>query len=356
MALALAALLPIAACGGDAPRSAAPASEPAAQAPAPPAFSGSYGVFVTNEESGDLTAIDPATNTVVGTLPLGKRPRGIRVSPDGTRLYAALSGSPAAPPGVDEDTLPPPDKSADGIGVVDTWALKLVTVLKGPSDPEQLSLSKDGGILFVANEDNGKATTLDAATGATLDEFTVGGEPEGVTTSPDGRFVYVTSEEEGNVTVIDPMARKVVGQFPAGARPRDSAFSPDSSRAYVTAENGRTVSVVDTTTHKVIRTIRLEGENTRPMGVVVSPDGKRLYVSTGRGGQVVVLDTASYTVVGTVAVGERPWGIAISPDGTRLYTANGPSNDVSVVDTATLTVVAKVPVGTRPWGIAIAAR
>ena len=351
-----AALFVMASCGGGdtgrpAPETVAPAAAPQE---APPTFTGAYGVFVSNEESGDLTAIDPATNAVVGTLPLGKRPRGIRVSPDGTRLYAALSGSPAAPPGVDERTLPPADKSADGIGVVDTWALRLLTVIKGPSDPEQLSLSRDGAWLFVANEDNGKATTIEVASGRTVAEFPVGGEPEGVTTSPDGRFVYVTSEEEGNVTVIDVAAQKVVAQFPAGARPRDSAFSPDSRRAYVTAENGKTVSVVDTARHRVVRTITLEGENTRPMGLAVSPDGARLYVTTGRGGTVLVLDTATYTVTGSVAVGARPWGIAMSPDGSRLYTANGPSNDVSVVDTATLTVIAKVAVGTRPWGVAIA--
>ena len=63
--------------------------------------------------------IDAATLTAVATIPLGKRPRGIAASPDGTRLYVALSGSPDAGPGVDEKTLPPPDRSADGIGVVD---------------------------------------------------------------------------------------------------------------------------------------------------------------------------------------------------------------------------------------------
>ena len=76
-------------------------------------------LFVTNERSGDLSVIDLGSNRVVATVPLGKRPRGIRVSPDGATLYVALSGSPMAPPGVDEKSLPPPDRSADGIGV---WA------------------------------------------------------------------------------------------------------------------------------------------------------------------------------------------------------------------------------------------
>src|SRR5688572_752382 len=70
--------------------------------------------YVTPEPSGDMTVIDVGTRRVVSTIPLGKRPRGIRLSPDGTTLYVALSGSPLAPPGVDEKTLPPPDRRADG--------------------------------------------------------------------------------------------------------------------------------------------------------------------------------------------------------------------------------------------------
>src|SRR5579885_774801 len=74
-----------------------------------------YTVYVSNEASGDLTVIDPVKLEST-TIPIGKRARGIHVTPDGKYIYIALSGSPLAPPGVDESTLPPPDKSADGIG------------------------------------------------------------------------------------------------------------------------------------------------------------------------------------------------------------------------------------------------
>ena len=329
---------------------------PPADAPEPStaaALQGAYGVYVTNEMSGDLTVIDSATDSAITTIPLGKRPRGIRAAPDGRYLYIALSGSPIAPPGVDESTLPPRDRAADGIGVVDARALTLLRILRGPSDPEQTSVSRDGTRLYVANEDAGKASVLEIEGGRTLAELDVGGEPEGVTISPDGRFVYVTSEEDSWVSVIDTAANKVIKQFTVGARPRDSAFAPDGSRAYVTGENDGTVTVVDTSSHTVVETIQLTGENIRPMGLVVSPDGQRIYVTTGRGGTVVSIDAKTNTPTGTVAVGTRPWGIAISPDGARLYTANGPSNDVSVVDTATLTVVTTIQVGDRPWGVAV---
>jgi YVTN family beta-propeller protein len=317
---------------------------------------GSFGVYVTNEVSGDLSVIDPATHRTVATLPLGKRPRGIRVAPDHARLYIALSGSPISPPGTDESKLPAPDRTADGIGVIDLKTLTLGPILRGPQDPEQTSVSRDGARLYVANEDKATASVLDVASGRTIAEFEVGGEPEGVTTSPDGRFVYVTSEEHNRVSVVDTASNKVVKQFAVGPRPRDSAFLPDSSRAYVTAENGASVSVVDARSHDVIETIKLPGENVRPMGAVVSPDGQRLYVSTGRGGSVVSIDTKTNKPIGSVEVGTRPWGLALSPGGTRLYTANGPSNDVSVVDTTTFTLLTRIPVGRSPWGVAVVSR
>jgi YVTN family beta-propeller protein len=324
-----------------------------ASAPAPAAAPAAYRIYATNETSGDLTVIDGATNQVVATIPLGKRPRGVRLSPDGKSLFIALSGSPLAPPGVDEDTLPPADKSADGIGVFDLAQQKVVRVLRGVSDPEQTDIHPAGKV-YVASEDTGQTVVLAADDGKVLATVAVGGEPEGVKVSPDGKWVYVTSEEDSQIAVIDTAQDKVAKTIKVGARPRSAAFSPDSRRAYITGENDRSVRVIDTGSHTVVNTITVPGENPLPMDVVVSPDGKRIYVSTGRGGSVVVLDATSLSLVGEVKVGQRPWGIGLSPDGRFLYTANGPSNDVSVVDTAKLAVVATVKVGERPWGVAIA--
>src|SRR5688572_24039994 len=96
----------IAACSREAPQPST-AEIPAAQAP--PAGGR---LFVTNENGGDITVVDVAAAKAIATIPVGKRPRGIRVSPDGSTLFIALSGSPMAPPGVDESKLPPADKKA----------------------------------------------------------------------------------------------------------------------------------------------------------------------------------------------------------------------------------------------------
>ena len=108
----------------------------------------------------------------------------------------ALSGSPPAPPGTDESALPPPDRAADGVGIVDVASREVLRVLEGGTDPEQVALSADGTLVYVANEDAATASVIDIESTEVLASLSVGGEPEGMTTSPDGRFVYVTSEAD----------------------------------------------------------------------------------------------------------------------------------------------------------------
>lgn len=326
---------------------------PAAEAPAPKPIPAGPKLFVTNESGGDISVIDVGTQQLVATIPVGKRPRGIRLSPDGSTIYVALSGSPIAGPGVDESKLPPPDKKADGIGVVSVKEMKFIRLIPAGSDPEQMAITLDGTRLFAANEDTGLATALEIETGKVLGSWKVGDEPEGVNMRPDGHVVYVTSEGDNQVSAIDVDKLKLLKTFEVGARPRSTAFTPDSSRAYVPSETGQAITVIDAKQHKVLTTIKLEGGPlVRPMGTVVSPDGTTLYATTGRGKSVLYIDTKTNKQTATFEVGERPWGITVSPDGKFLFTANGPSNDVSIIDVAEKKVVAKVKAGNRPWGIA----
>jgi len=39
-------------------------------------------VYISNEDSDDLTVIDPSRDSVVATIKVGSRPRGVKVSAD----------------------------------------------------------------------------------------------------------------------------------------------------------------------------------------------------------------------------------------------------------------------------------
>jgi YVTN family beta-propeller protein len=327
--------------------------EDAATAGAKPPAPG-FLAYVTNEDSNELTIIDTGTDSVVATIAVGTRPRGVKVTPDGRTVFVALSGSPKCPPSMPDEECEKlkTDKSKDGVAVIDA-ATRAVTT--GGSDPEAFDISADGKLLYVSNEDAGTASIVEIGPGTVRATVPTGREPEGVTVSPDGKTVWITGETDHDLTVLDAETGMKATSVKVGLRPRSVGFLPNATRAYSTNEADGTLSVVDVASRKVIGTIKLPGE-AKPMGIAVSPDGKTIYVSTGRGGQVVAVDAATDAVTGSVAVGRRPWGIAITPDGKKLYSANGPSNDVSVVDLATLTVVATVPAGGVPWGVAIGPR
>src|SRR5216117_4218677 len=187
------------------------------------AESADYFVYVSNERSGDISVIDGATDEVVATFRVGKRPRGIHAAPDGKRLFVTLSGSPRMAPGVDENRAPA-DKTADGLGVIDVAACKLIDRWHVGSDPEQFAISKDGRFAFIANEDDATASIIDLGSGQSREPRSITEEPEGVGVNPRNGDVYVTCEETGEVSAIDPEQQRVIAKIDTGGRPRSIAF------------------------------------------------------------------------------------------------------------------------------------
>jgi YVTN family beta-propeller protein len=312
-------------------------------------------LYVSDEHGGDVVVVNVDSGAVVARIAVGKRPRGMRLAPDHKRLYVALSGSAIAGPGVDESTLPPPDRRADGIGVIDVKQRRLLTTLPSGPDPETLAVSPDGRWLYVANEDAMQLSVINASTGKLRQAVRIGVEPEGVAVRPDGKVVYVTCEGTGAVYAIDTASMQVIAPIATLPRPRALVFSPDGNTGYVSDEVGAAITVFDTRTQKVLRNVNIAAAGdtlTRPMGVAVNAAGDRLYVTTGRGGALVEVDLNTSQVRRRMAgVGKRPWGLALNTAGTRAYTANGPSGDISDIDLATGRVDRRIHVGESPWGI-----
>jgi YVTN family beta-propeller protein len=311
--------------------------------------------YVSNEDDGTVTVLDVGRLEAVATIEVGKRPRGLVLSRDGTRLYIAVSGMPKCPPPISDEECArlPRDRQADGVTVVDTVALKVLRRIGGATDPERVELSRDDRHLFVTDEDDARLTVLDVARGAVLARIQVGREPEGVRASPDGRWVLVTSEGDNSVSIVDTRTYAVKHPVSVGGRPRDLAFAADGRSAFVPGEADASLyRIALPAGSPATRVVQLRKE-ARPMGVVLDAAHGRLYVSTGHGGSVAVIALRDDTLEREIPVGGRPWGIALSPDGQRLCTANGPAGDVAIIDTNTLTVLGKVKVGHGPWGVVV---
>lgn len=313
--------------------------------------------YVSNEDGHTVSVLDLRGATNIATIQVGKRPRGMKLTRDGSRLLVAVSGLPKCPPSVPDEECAKRERDlkADGIAVVDTSLRKVIKVLAAGSDPEQFAMTTDGQRLYVANEDTGELSVVDVDAGKVIRRIKVGQEPEGVALTPDERWVLVTNESGNSVSVIDTKTLEVHSQTTVGKRPRDIAFSSDGKTAYVSGELDSSINRMAVPEGQPVQRVVQLREAARPMAVISDEPRNRLYLSTGRGGTVAVLDMRETPakLLKEIPVGTRPWGMALSSDGRFLYTANGPSNDVSVVDTTTLTTIKRIPVGGSPWGVVI---
>jgi YVTN family beta-propeller protein len=97
-------------------------------------------LYVANATSDTVSAIDPATDTVIGTVdltpypgaPMGSMPNAVAVSPDGKTLYVANGGN-------------------NDVAVVETATLAIRGLIPTAWFPSALAVSPDGRLLYVAN-------------------------------------------------------------------------------------------------------------------------------------------------------------------------------------------------------------
>jgi PQQ-dependent catabolism-associated beta-propeller protein len=289
-------------------------------------------IFVTNERSDDVTVIQAESGTVLKTLAVGKRPRGVTASADGKRVYVANSNS-------------------DSLSIIDAAGLSVINSFPAGKDPEGLTFNREGTLLYVVNENESAVTVIDPAGGRIVKKIEVGTEPETAVASPDGRWIAVSNETSNDVHLIDTATQTVVKKIGVPKNPRGMRFTADSKRLFVASEQAHTVSVIGMDTMAVDKSVPTGGS--RPVDIALSRDGKRAWVSHGESGDVRVLDTSTLEVLATIPVGPRAWWTALTPDGNRLYVTVGRGGDVAVIDTAAEKVVGRVAAGKLPWGIAI---
>ncbi len=298
-----------------------------------------YLAYVSNEKGNSITIIDTDKLEAVKTVKVGRRPRGIELTKDGSELFICAG---------DDDT----------IQVLDTKTLQITGSLPSGPDPELLMLSPDGRTVYVSNENDNLVTMIDVKRKEQIGDVPVGVEPEGMALSPDGKILVNTSETTNMAHLIDTQTKKIVANILVDARPRFANFKDDNSELWVSSEVGGTVSVIDPVHHIVKQKISFEipglsKEAIQPIGISFTRDGKRAFVALGPANRVAVIDAETKKIEKYLLVGQRVWHLAFTPDEKYLLTANGVSNDVSVIDVANLKVVKSIPVGAFPWGVAV---
>jgi YVTN family beta-propeller protein len=181
-----------------------------------------------------ITATDAVTYKLTDTFPIGRDPRGVAVSPDGSKVYVTFSND---------------------VSVINPATRDQKVISDGGLLPVGVAVSPDGSKYYVANEGSDNISVIDTVTNAVTARIAVGSKPFGVAVSRDGSKVYVTNTGSDTVSAIlmktDP---PTVTPISVGHSPKGVALTPDGSKVFVVNEGSGSVSAIGTRLNKVIPT------------------------------------------------------------------------------------------------------
>jgi YVTN family beta-propeller protein len=278
---------------------------------------------------------DPPKIELQEVADTGSMPKGVSLSPDGTRLFVTNFGM----------------ANGHNITIYDATTLAPLGAIDLPGVVVETVLSADGSTIFASNFTRDSVQLVDVKTKRVTREINVGIHPKILVLSRDGKTLYAANWNGNSVTEVDVARGAVIRTLPAGVHPRGMALAQNGT-LYVANFDGATIDVFKGPDHG--QTYRLAA-CAIPRHLALSPDEKTLYVSCYHDSQLWALDVATERFVHVVNVGKNPKSIEVSRDGRYVYSADyGPSNSVSVVDTTTWTATTyTVPGLDRGSGIAV---
>jgi YVTN family beta-propeller protein len=176
-------------------------------------------VYAFNPHSHDVTVIDPTTNAVVATVPVGGTPEFAATDGKGN-VYVNL-----------EDKASLVHLNSEHMKVVDEWPM---ASCKAPSG---LAIDPRGRRLFSAC-DNKIMVVTDADTGRQVAKFPIGAEPDAAAYDAARKLVF-SSNTDSTLTVVrqeNPDKYVVVQNLKTEDQARTMALDPVSHRVYMPCE------------------------------------------------------------------------------------------------------------------------
>ena len=154
-------------------------------------------IFTSNIASNNVSVGKPGTPGTT-TIPVGKGPEAIDLSPDGREVWVAHSQD-------------------GGISIIDVKTEKVTQTLDiGTKRSNRLKFTPDGKRVLVSDINGDEVVVLDAKTRKEIKRIHTGGHPEGIQMVPDGSRAFVALAQDGVIATIDLKTLEVTNKLPTG--------------------------------------------------------------------------------------------------------------------------------------------
>ena len=271
-------------------------------------------LFVLDQANYRVAVIDTATQKVLNSLPTGRAPFSLALTPDEKKLFVTNAGvyKYSVVDGYDKNnpkdtglSFPPfAENSAESRNGI-TVEGKQVLGLGDPNDEAAASVwsyeIQSGGVLKLLTK-----TRTGRLIGETANGLKVIGSssPSGVVAG--SKRLFVSNANNDSVTVVDTANGKV-----------SATINLNIFTEHITRWRKQGIAI---STEQEITLNRLRGQI--PFGMTLSKDEKRLYVAEAGINAVAVIETEKLKVLGHLPTAWFPSELAISNDGKTLFVAN----------------------------------
>jgi YVTN family beta-propeller protein len=166
-------------------------------------------IFTANIASDSVGVMEPAGqggNWHYTVIPVGKRPEGIDLSPDGKEVWTAHS--------VD-----------GGVSVIDTETKKVVATIPAlTKHSNRLKFTPDGKLVLISDAEANQVLAIDVKERKLVKRIAVGATPLGIQMAPDGKLAYVACAQDGKVAMVDLATLTQIGAIDVGPGPDGLAW------------------------------------------------------------------------------------------------------------------------------------
>jgi YVTN family beta-propeller protein len=256
-------------------------------------------LYVTNDTGNSLTPIDPLTGKPGPTIRVDD-PYNMYFTPDGR--YAIVVA-----------------ERLDRLDFRYPHTFRLHRSLSVPcAGVDHMDFTADGRFFLASCEFSAQMLVVDVRRERVVHRVALraGAMPQDVKLSPDGRIFYVADIESGGVWEIGANSFRVVHFLRTGAGAHGLYPSRNGKLLYVANRGEGSVSVISFRTRRPIAKWRIPGGGSPDMGGV-SPDGKVLWLSGRYSGVVYAISTRNGRLLARIPVGSGPHGLCVWPQPGR---------------------------------------
>jgi DNA-binding beta-propeller fold protein YncE len=209
-------------------------------------------------------------------------------------------------------------KGSDELTIIDLKQLQIVGKVKTNGVGNHMAeLNADFTQAFVDSPETNESIVVDTRTQQVVGRIPLAGFPTHISLSKDGKLFGIVEEDDNAVSFVDPDSHEEVKRVTGFQKPHFVRWAPDGMFAYVANINAHFLTKVDVGSLEIVDTIALDGFDPNSLDAMAPEengfadaqiDAQGILHAADRGmGRVIMYDTKAQKKLPEVQVGPHPW-------------------------------------------------